>query len=84
MNKETEKAVLQRIVELLDIQEEHCRKFGATISCNTLEKPRGGSAAQNSYYFGNLNMAQAIAWEMHMDIYKKNCHHVLVHEIRRK
>lgn len=83
MDRTTEKAILQRMVDLLDAQEHNCREAGATISHNTLAKPKGGSVTQNSYYFGNLNMAQAIAWELHMDIYKTNGHHVLVHEIRR-
>jgi len=83
MSNETEKAILQRMVDLLDVQAERCRKAGATISYYTLDKPVGGNVTQNSYYYGNLNMAQAIAWELSMDIYKRNGHHVLVHQIKR-
>ena len=72
--------VLNRMLELLDIQQGHCVKAGATVALNSLERPKGGSKSQNSYYDGHLNMAQAIAWEIHKDIVKENGKHKLVDE----
>jgi hypothetical protein len=73
-----ENNVLNRMVELLDIQEKHCADMGATVYLNCLAKPKSGNFRQNSYYFGNLNMAQAIALEMHKDIVKRDGKHIVI------
>ena len=56
--------VLSRMMELLDIQQKHCIRAGAEVNMNCLGKPKGGNEKQNSYYYGHLNMAQTIAWEI--------------------
>lgn len=75
-----EENVLIRMLELLDIQRENCVAEGASAAINCLAYPKGGNKRQNSYYMGNLNMAQAIAWEIHKDIIMHNGKHVLIDE----
>ena len=74
--------VLSRMMELLDIQQKHCIRAGAAVSVNDLGKPTGGNAKQNSYYYGHLNMAQALVWEIGKDIIKVDGKHKLVDERR--
>lgn len=74
--------VLNRMMELLDIQQDNCFQAGADVSMNTLEKPKGGNDKQNSYYYGHLNMAEALALEIHKYIIKVDGKHILVDERR--
>lgn len=76
------KNVLNRMMELLDIQQEHCMRAGAVISVNSFAPPKGGDKAQNAYYTGHLNMADALAMEMRKYIVKENGKHKLVDERR--
>ena len=70
--------VLNRMMELLDIHQKHCLDYGASVTVDCLGKPTGGNAKQNSYYYGHLNMAQAIALEIGKDIIKVDGKHKLV------
>lgn len=72
-----EERIINRMLELLDIQQAYCMDYGATVSANALAKPKGGNQAQNSYYFGNMNIVDAIANEMDMYLAKENGKHVL-------
>ena len=72
-----EERIINRMLELLDIQQANCIDSGATVSANTLEKPKGGNKSQNSYYYGHLNMVDAIAIEFDMYLAKENGKHVL-------
>ena len=72
--------VLQRMIDMLDIQQAHCISEGATVSANTLTCPKKGNTRQNHYYYGHLNMAQCLAWEIGKDIIKVNGKHLLIDE----
>ena len=74
--------VLNRMMELLDIQQDNCFRAGADVSMNTLEKPKGGNEKQNSYYYGHLNMAEALTLEIGKRVQKADGKHILVDERR--
>lgn len=72
--------VLDEMLNLLDAQQTHCMDAGATVEANTLARPKNGNEEQNSYYYGHLNMAQMIAWNIGKDIAKRNGKHILIDE----
>lgn len=72
--------MLDRMIELLNVQQQNCVNAGATVSENTLAYPKNGNKRQNSYYMGYLNMAQSLAWEIGKDIIKRNGKHYLIKE----
>ena len=74
--------MLSRMLGLLDIQQEHCIRAGAEVNMNCLGKPKGGNEKQNSYYYGHLNMAEALALEIRKSIIKVDGKHKLVDERR--